>query len=63
MISVEEFQARTEQMHAANVARIKTLMADAEQKWFDAPSRDQAQYWRGFADGLKRTLRVLDGHG
>ena len=63
MISVEEFQAKTEQMHAANVARIKQLAQDAQLKADEALNENQRLYWLGMRDGLQRTLRVLDGHG
>ena len=63
MISVAEFQAKTEQMHAANVARVQQLVLDAETKSLEATDHQAARYWQGFADGLRRTLRVLDGHG
>jgi hypothetical protein len=53
--------------HNANRQRIMLLIADANAK------RDEAEkilrdpelviYWRGFADGLKRALNVLDGKG
>jgi len=63
MITVEEFQARTEQMHAANVARVKELVGDAQTKADEAENERGRLYWLGFKDGLLRTLRVLDGHG
>ena len=62
MITVEEFQARTEQAHAANVARVKELVGHAQSKADDENERGRL-YWLGFKDGLLRTLRVLDGHG
>ena len=67
-----------ERGHAANVAKVTQLRADAHAKYLDwleqrdefmarSPMWNQANghagYWAGFEDGLARALNVLNGKG
>lgn len=50
-----------EKNHRANVARIEQLIEYAEAKPYNGP--ESSAYWNGFAEGLRRALRVVKGEG
>jgi hypothetical protein len=63
---MEDERTREETAHAANVARLEQIATDADEKakQFSRDNRHlQATHYEGFRNGVRRAIRVLEGHG
>ena len=51
-----------ERENAANLAKLRQLVEDADAKARDSQGVD-CVFWHGFRDGLRRAINVLEGAG